>query len=344
MIGKLTACLAAFALVLAGARAQTPGPQVNADQTAAQPAEAGVQAQFQQDRQAILAMAGDFDVDFDFHETVALAQGYKLQKPQRSGGHEVVRVIEDRGDFISLQHILVAGGDEKFPIKHWRQDWRYEPRSVLAFTGGNAWETRAVPEPERKGAWSQTVYQVEDSPRYGAVGRWTHANGISEWTGKAELRPLPRRDATKRNDYDAILAVNRHAITPEGWVHEQDNTKVVLREEKPKALAREVGINTYKRFEGFEVKVATDYWDATKDYWAAVRKRWDALEAAGKPFGLTVQGEPEPLYSPLLELADKVQAKEITTAAAVKEADSVIAKFTTTELGAVQDRLAQAGR
>lgn len=139
------------------------------------------QAQFQADRDAILAMAGNYKVTFDFLETVPFVEGYEPNERYISGGHEVVRVIEDTGHFISLQHILVVGGpDQKFPVKHWRQDWSYEPAKVLTFIGGNAWALREVPASERAGTWSQTVYQVDDSPRYGAVAAWSHENGISE--------------------------------------------------------------------------------------------------------------------------------------------------------------------
>lgn len=297
-------------------------------------------ARFEQDRRAILAMTGDYRVRFDFTETVSFDPAYTIKEPKRSGGYEVVRVIEDRGDFISLQHILVAGDDEEaFPIKHWRQDWRYEPASVLIFAGGNAWERRELSEAERKGKWSQTVYQVEDSPRYGAVAAWSHANGVSEWTPPAELRPLPRREATTRDDYQAILAVNRHAITPDGWVHEQDNSKVILIGDTPRVLAREFGLNTYRRYDAFDETIATKYWDATKDFWAQVRADWDRLEREAPVFGLTVQGEPEPLYSPLLELADEVAAGRKTTDNAAIEARMVIARFTTTAPAPLQQRL-----
>ncbi|MEL7453659.1 MAG: DUF6607 family protein, partial [Pseudomonadota bacterium] len=137
------------------------------------------EVQFEADRTAILAMEGNFKVSFDFIETVSFVDDYEPKDPYESGAHEVVRVIEDRGDFISLQHILVVGGpDQKFPVKHWRQDWQYEPEEVLVFIGGNAWEIKDVPEAERAGKWSQTVYQVDDSPRYGAVGGWSHVNGV----------------------------------------------------------------------------------------------------------------------------------------------------------------------
>lgn len=331
-------CLLGGSLALAGC---TSSPQAGA---AAAPAMSQVErAKYEQDRAAIKAMAGDYRVRFDFIETVGFVPGYKVREPDRSGGYEVVRVIEDRGDFISLQHILVIeAGDEKFPIKHWRQDWRYEPSSVLVFIGGNAWENRVIDAADREGRWSQTVYQVEDSPRYGALGTWTHDYGVSAWTPPAELRPLPRRESTTRKDYYGVLAVNRHALTSDGWVHEQDNSKLAMIDGKPQIIAREQGVNTYRPNTQFDASVATKYWDATKDFWAEVRKEWDRLEVPGTRFGLTVQGEPELVYEPLLELADAIQAGTTTTAEAVAEARKVIAKFTTRDIGTLEQRLVKA--
>ncbi len=309
---------------------------------ASAPAMESKQAQtetFDQDRQAILAMVGDFKVSFDFTETVSFDERYTLKKPYITGGDEIVRVIEDRGDFISLQHILVVGDEEeKFPVKHWRQDWAYEPESVLVFVGGNAWRKRTLNAEEARGKWAQTVYQVDDAPRYGALGAWSHADGVSQWTPPMEWRPLPRRDATKRDDYDAINAVNRHVITPAGWAHEQDNTKLILKGDQ-RALVREIGVNTYARSDDFAIDVAEDYWAETQDYWAAVRDEWTRLENENDAFGLTIQGEPEELYMKLLELAGEVEDGERETADAVEEAKSIIADYTTTDIGTLADRL-----
>lgn len=125
-------------------------------------------------------------------------------------------------------------------------------------------------EAERAGKWAQIVYQVDDSPRYAAVSEWKHENGISSWTSPPSLRPLPRRDMTTREDYQGMLAINRHALTPKGWVHEQDNTKLILTEKMPKALVREVGINTYTRVEDFSIAIAENYWSGTKNYWSYI--------------------------------------------------------------------------
>ncbi len=313
-------------------------------ETQARPIESNVSvpvdaAAFAQDRAAILAMEGDFKVSFDFRETVALAPGYKQTAPKLSGAYEVVRVIEDRSDFISLQHILVIDGDHPFPVKHWRQDWQYEPERVLVFIGGNTWSWREVPETARRGKWSQTVFQVDDAPRYGAVAAWTHEAGIAEWTPQREWRPLPRRDMTTRNDYHAIDAVNRHVITPDGWVHEQDNTKLVLGA-APAPLVREIGVNTYVRSRDFPVSVAADYWDATGHFWAGIREEWALIEAESRTFGLTLQGETEALYNPLLELAGRVASGKGNSLQLTKEGRAMLRQFVTFEPEPLEARIA----
>lgn len=321
----------AIALLATPAVAQSLKDTTQAEQTAQQ-------QKFAQDRKAILAMAGNYKVEFKFTETVAFTEGYEPKEPYLSGGYEIVRVIADTQNFISLQHILVVGGEEKMPIKHWRQDWRYEPAEVLNFIGGNAWQMRPVIEENRAGNWSQTVYQVDDAPRYGAVGAWHHDNGVSEWVSPAEWRPLPRRDMTKRDDYHAVIATNRHAITPAGWVHEQDNAKLSL-DGEPHVLVREVGVNTYVRSDDFPTEVGDEYWAKTSTYWAGVRDIWNEIEAAGIPFGLTQRGEPDRLYMALLGLADEVAKGDQTADDAIAAAQVVIARETTTDLPPLAARL-----
>ncbi len=303
-------------------------------------AQTAVQGTYEEDRKAILAMAGSFDVSFDFIETVALQDGYDLKDRKESGATEIVKVIEDRGDFISLQHILfMSRGDQSFVLKHWRQDWQYEPTRVLTFIGGNAWVASDVSSSDSSGAWSQEVYQVDDSPRYGSVGHWTYDNGFAAWEPAKAWRPLPRRDMTTRDDYHAVDAVNRHAITPGGLVHEQDNTKVVLTSGEPVALVREVGVNTYIRNETIDTTEVDEQWDATAEYWASVREAWENFEIAGDPYALTLKGEPSDLYMPLLQLAGALVEGEKTTEEAIEEAREVIGTYTTLTLDPLTERL-----
>lgn len=335
MVGFMQKTLvAAAALLLAACASATHSPN-----SALARADA-VSADFERDRQSILAMAGDYSVTFDFRETVPLKAGYKPKDAYITHAQEIVRVIEDRGDFISLQHILLVGGEEKFPIKHWRQDWQFEPTSITRFVGGNGWQNIVLSPTESAGQWAQFVYQVDDGPRYAGLGAWRYDSGFAEWASDPSWRPLPRRDATKRTDYHAIEAVNRHAITPDGWVHEQDNTKLILMGDAPQALVREVGVNTYVHATDLPSDVAMDYWEKTKDLWQVVRAEWARLEQETDGFGLTVQGEPEEVYMQILGVATGLVEGEISLRDAQKDVLQIIADYTRTDLRPLQARLA----
>ena len=299
----IPALAAALAL---GACATTTGTTTDLVESAAAPHS---QAAFEADRRAILAMQGEYAVTFDFEEIVPIAAGYELAEPKVTPARELVIVVEDTGDFIMLQHLLIVGEeDSPFIVKHWRQDWRYEPDTVLAFQGHDDWTVEDVPAAERAGAWSQTVYQVDDSPRYAAVAPWTHdADGVSTWEPPVSWRPLPRRDDTTRDDYDAIAAVNRHTITPYGWVHEQDNSKIVIEADgTTRELVREVGVNTYRESPLASAQAGHDYWAATEEYWALVRARFDELETGTRRFHIEDDAEGTLLYGPVLEAGQRV--------------------------------------
>ncbi len=278
------------------------------------------------DRASILAMAGDYRVHFDMRETVPFVAGYKPLEEKHSGGYEAVRVVEDRGDFISLQHLLVVEDDGKpMIVKHWRQDWTYEPANVLAYETANTWTLKPVPASARQGAWSQTVWQTDDSPRYGGVGKWTYEGGVASWQSDRTLRPLARRDAVRKPVYGWYAGVNRHALTPDGWVHEQDNAKLGLKDGKPVTYVHEVVLNTYTRSDQFQVKAADDYWNATRGYWAEVRKAWDRAIAKDRGVVVTEEAQNGSIVGPtLMDLADQVAEGKTSAEAAVAEASALI--------------------
>lgn len=310
-----------------------------------QNSEAQVVKTFEQDRAAILAMVGDYKVTFDFRETVSFKDGYDVKEPKLSGGHEMVRVIEDTGTYIALQHILIVGDGEKMPvmpIKHWRQDWIFEPTSIMEYAGANIWQKRELTEAERAGKWAQVVYQVDDAPRYAAVAAWDHSNGSPAWTSPKSWRPLPRRDATKRDDYHTISAVNRHAITPNGWVHEQDNAKIIIDGDNTEVLVHEIGLNTYKKFGDFRTDVGTDYWEKTEGLWTAVRAEWDKLFEENDTVALTILGEPQEMYMAILGVAADLQDGKITEAKSIADTKEIMAEYITTKPLSAGDRLTAA--
>lgn len=272
-------------------------------------ASASASSSFECDRRSILAMAGEYRVRFAFDETAALAPGYVPHAAQRSGGTELVVVIADDGNAISLQHILVLG-KEHAVVKHWRQDWRYEPATVLRYRGNGRFESEMISDAQRRGAWSQTVYEVDDAPRYGGIGRWRHDIGTDAWESDRTWRPLPRRDYSKRKDYQALEVVNRHTLTPAGWVHEQDNTKLVLEAGGTHAIAREHGINTYAHVADYDFSAGRDYWRRASSFWADVRTRWAARENTHAAFTTRPEPDGEPRIDEFFKLADRAIAGE----------------------------------
>ncbi|WOK37221.1 DUF6607 family protein [Sphingomonas sp. C3-2] len=284
-------------------------------------------AGFEQDRADILAMAGNYRVHFDMQETTRWDPAYTPLEKKRSGGNEVVRVIEDTGKKIALQHMLVIEGDDgkAHIIKHWRQDWEYEPARVLVFADRNSWKWEDVPEKMRTGRWSQTVYQVDDSPRYGGWGQFETQGGVRRWRSNWTWRPLARRDAVRNPVYDRYLGINRHQNGPDGWVHWQDNTKMGTKDGKLVPIVQEYVLNSYTRYDDYDVKAADAYWDATSRYWAAVRTAWDRVAATKNGIGITENAETGTVISArLLELADEIMEGKVKEAQAIAEARKLI--------------------
>ena len=309
------------AALLAGAAPAAAAPAQTASSVTA-PA-----SSFEQDRQSILAQAGQYRVHFDMRENVSFHADYDPMEGKLSGGSEIVRIVYDQGDRISLQHILVMEHEGKaIVIKHWRQDWVYQPEAVLAYVGANEWALTPVTADQRAGAWSQTVWQTDDSPRYGGVGRWTYANGMKVWTSEPTWRPLARRDAVLNPVYDRYLGTNRHALTPNGWVHIQDNMKMNGRAGgEPIAIVQEDVINTYDRSTSYSPKAGDDYWAATQEYWAAVRDAWDAAIAVSGRVYVEEEAQTGVVTGPpLMELAQRIQDGEITTEAAIIQGRAII--------------------
>jgi hypothetical protein len=235
--------LSAFATGIAGA--QDPHP-------------AGATPDPARDRASILAMQGEHMVDFAFDETVLLQPGYERHPAMRSGGDEVVIVVEDTPTRVVLQHILVDAKSGHV-TKHWRQDWAYEAPTRFEFSADQTWTVRALSPQETRGAWTQCVYEVSDAPRYCGTGRWKYDNGIATWTSDSTARPLPRREYTKRDDYNVVVGINRHTITPNGWTHEQFNTKILRKPDGSQVeLAREFGFNDYQKTTDIDFSPAYD--------------------------------------------------------------------------------------
>ncbi|APG61973.1 hypothetical protein LPB140_03075 [Sphingorhabdus lutea] len=317
---KFTLSTALFAIALAASPALAHPPI--AERPAAQE-----KASFEADRADILAMAGNYKVQFDMQESTPWIADYTPLDKKTSGGHEVVRVIEDSGRKIVLQHLLVAEAEGKsFVIKHWRQDWEYEPAAILTYNDSGIWKMEQVSEKQRRGRWSQTVYQVDDSPRYAGIGEWEEQGGTRRWRSNWTWRPLARRDAVRSPIYDRYYAINRHSPTPNGWIHFQDNIKMMKKDGKLSPVVSEYVLNSYTKFDEYDVQAADDYMAKTGEYWAAVRGAWADIAAKG---GIAIEEEAQTgtiISGQLFTMGSDIVSGKISTEDAIEKAKNLIAQ------------------
>jgi uncharacterized protein DUF6607 len=324
----------------------TKGPAVTLDQGESpawqQLQQKGI-SDLERDRRAILAMAGTYRVTFDFLEVTPFGAQEGAKAPYQSWGTEKVYVDSDTGESISLVHILemrIVQPDgkvsEPMVTKHWRQDWTYQPRSIVEYKGNDRWERRQLASNESLGRWVQTVYQVDESPRYASLGKWQHTGSFSSWQSGETWRPLPRREWSVRQDYQVLAGSNRHTIIPTGWVQEENNLKAVLtsaREPDPSRpyVAREYGVARYERIRDADFTAADAYYERTKEFWDQVRDRWSKVFADRGTVTLKGPVDKLGLFQPLFAQADAIAEQG---AAASKNNQEVI-ESALTAMGAV---------
>ncbi|WP_108867814.1 DUF6607 family protein [Aquimarina aquimarini] len=255
-----------------------------------------------QDQNAIKKMCGCYEVTFNFAETFQYSNDslYKPSKTKSDKALEWAQLVEDGKDKISIQHLLQVGSPSKpYIVKHWRQDWVYQNTNFYMFNGNNSWKYESKPDTDVKGQWTQKVYQVDDSPRYEGSATWVHVDGKSFWENRTDA-PLPRREYTKRSDYNITVRGNRHEITDNGWVHDQDNDKVIREEGKPDVvLAKEKGYNTYVKVDDSKCKAAADWWKKNNAKWALVRTKWEKVYGRNTDLSLEAKVDNKALYKHL---------------------------------------------
>ena len=258
-------------------------------------------AQKKQDIEAIKEMCGCFEIDFKFSETFQYSNdsNYSKSKNYNAKALEYAKLIKDEKGHISIQHFLVMGD---YIIKHWRQDWIFQNKDLLKYDGNNTWKYISKTKQDVKGQWTQKVFQVDDSPRYEGSATWVHADGKSYWENSS-YAPLPRREYTKRNDYNIMIRGNRHEITEDGWVHDQDNFKVVKDSESDSEviIASEKGINSYTRVDESNCKEAIKWWDENNEKWLLVLEKWNSIYSKKDDISLRQSVENKPLFSFLFD-------------------------------------------
>ena len=258
------------------------------------------QSKKNKDIESIKSMCGCFKIDFNFSETFVFSkdENYQKSKTYKSGGLEWGQLIVDDKNKISIQHLLIVGS-KQFPtiVKHWRQDWIYQNTNLYVYDKNDKWSFKSLEKNDVKGQWTQKVFQVDDSPRYEGSASWVHVDGKSYWENTTPA-PLPRREFSKRSDYNVTLRGNRHEIIDEGWIHDQDNKKIQKDDAGNESiLAHEKGFSTYTKVPDAECKAAVDWWMKNSNKWKMVRDKWDLIYSNNKDLALKSVVDDKKLYS-----------------------------------------------
>ena len=272
---------------------------------------AGYAQEKQKDIESIKKMCGCYEVEFNFQEIFQASTDstYKPSPDKKDHGLEWIELIEEAPNKLVLQHLLIA--NEKMIIKHWRQDWLYENTNLYEFYKDNTWKFNQLKAKDVKGQWTQKVYQVDDSPRYEGTGTWIHKDGKNYWMNITDA-PLPRREETIRKDYNVLERRNIHEITKYGWLHEQDNRKII-RDDKGNdtEIAKEKGLDIYVKVDDSKCKSAQDWWSENNKLWSNVRAKWQTIFDRNQTISLEEKIEHKQLYRHLFGL--KPSAKKAET-------------------------------
>jgi len=267
-----------------------------------------------EDIKAIKAMCGCYEVEFNFAETFKYSKDEKYvpSKTKYDRGLEWVELVEDQPNKIVMQHLLIVS--DSMIVKHWRQDWEFENTKFYQFNKDKTWKFQTLPKNDVKGQWSQKVFQVDDSPRYEGTATWVHVDGKHYWTNTTDA-PLPRREHTIRNDYNVLKRTNTHEITKDGWIHDQDNEKI-LRDEagKDNLIAKEKGTDYYKKVADSKCVAAQDYWKKNAAVWKNVRSKWQSVYDRNKDLNLETKVDNKQIYEFLFDLkptASKAESDKI---------------------------------
>jgi len=257
------------------------------------------QSKKSKDIQSIKSMCGCFEIEFNFAETFVFSEkeGYQKSKTYKARALEWGQLILDEKNKISIQHLLIVGS-KQFPsiVKHWRQDWIYQNTDLYLYDKNDKWSYISLDKKDVKGQWTQKVFQVDDSPRYEGSASWIHQDGKSYWENTTPA-PLPRREFSKRSDYNVTIRGNRHEITSDGWIHDQDNKKIQKEDDSQFVLAHEKGYSTYTKVPDSECKAAVDWWDKNGSKWKMVRDKWDIIYSSNKDLTLKPTVDDKKLYS-----------------------------------------------
>ena len=114
--------------------------------------------------------------------------------------------------------------------------------------------------------------------------------------------PLARRETKIRSDYNVLNRGNRVEITDYGWLHEQDNKKIVRIDSKDIINAMEKGYNTYQKISDEKCQQAINLWNINSSKWEYVRNAWNKQMSLNKDLIINSENNSILLYKKVTSL------------------------------------------
>ncbi len=271
------------------------------------------------------ALCGCFDVEFKYAETFSTDKNYKFHDRETIiGGTEYIFPVVSTDKRIVLQHLLVV--TDSIIVKHWREEWTYENPVIYNFKGDKTWIKQILKPEQVKGKWTQAVWEVSDAPRYQGASDWITIDGKTVWQNTADA-PLPRREYSVRSDYNILKRENRLIVTADGWIHDQNNQKIIRTNGVDKVVTEEKGINTYKKVNEKACAPAKAYWEKNKVYWTKVRTLWENYIAVHPIVKLKEDANGKPMHDYLFASAKEFADKKITEAQVEEKLKDTFEKY-----------------
>ncbi len=289
-------------------------------------------------RQAVLAMAGCYLVDYSYVEVESLKSGYTrdprvydVNRDKSAKEWITAEVLSPR--HVRLRRILfltdlsgaVRTGTE---IRHQSEDWEYDAPFLYDFVAPLNWQVRdlrATP-----GLWTRRVTNLDDGPRYQCAARWSGDTAYRDWSC-SNYAPIPGRETRDmgRSDYQTLQRGTRIVVygAAQGgsWLERQDNVKTIHTDAGRTPLVRELGKNWYVRLPEPECAAARAFAEPRVAFWTLLREVWGGVLDGSRAFVERAPAGQPPRFVKMFELEDESLAKDLADPA-VRQAtrDSIL--------------------
>lgn len=285
------------------------------------------QENYQKDRETLKKLCGCFEVEFKYKETFGYAKNYKVTDKYINEALEWVSYEEQSDGSVSMQHILVI--DSTTLIKHWREDWVFEGTEYFDYEKTYVWNKIKEDKNNAKNKWLQKVYQVDDRVQYAGIASFVYFDNKILWQSQVDA-PLPRREYTKRTDYNVMNRLNRLYISDKGYMHEQDNFKIYRNDNNVDTLiSEEKGWNNYVKVEESKCQAAIDWWNKNKIFWQDVRSIWNEILKDKTRLDMHWEIDGKQLYEVLFKLNVALvnNSKQYNSLKAKEEIKNIITEY-----------------